>query len=358
MTQPATDIELLDAWRRGDATAGNRLVKRYYGPLLRFFELRCRTPEDLTQEALLACAASPEALSDCVDLAAYTADLEVIADIRVPGHTHWQAVQDLGADRLTELGFELTLFDYGSGTNVLATRPGSMPDAPGVLIGAHYDHIDACLGADDNATGVAAALEIARVLSEASFERSLTIALWDEEEVGLVGSEAFVAAAVDQGLSFSAYFNLEMLGYASDEINTQTIPVGFDLVFPNEIALVEANEFRGDFLFLVGDDLSESAMASLVTHAERVELPVIAVSLLASQKNNDLFADLRRSDHAAFWAADLPAIFITDTGEFRNLGYHCLMEEDTIDRLVPEFTDKSMQMLTAAAAESLGLLTP
>lgn len=61
MTQPATDIELLDAWRRGDATAGNRLVKRYYGPLLRFFELRSRTPEDLTQEALLACAASPEA---------------------------------------------------------------------------------------------------------------------------------------------------------------------------------------------------------------------------------------------------------------------------------------------------------
>lgn len=61
MTQPVSDFDLLTAWRDGDAVAGNDLVKRYYGPLLRFFELRSRTPEDLTQETLLACAASREA---------------------------------------------------------------------------------------------------------------------------------------------------------------------------------------------------------------------------------------------------------------------------------------------------------
>ncbi|MEM6990618.1 MAG: M20/M25/M40 family metallo-hydrolase [Myxococcota bacterium] len=305
-----------------------------------------------------ACAASAIAISDCIDLAAYTADLEFISELRVPGSTHWQAVQDLGADRLTEHGFDVDLFEYGTGVNVIATREGTMPDAARVMVGAHYDHIPDCAGADDNATGVAAALEIARVLAEGTFERPLTIALWDEEEDGLIGSEAFVAAATGQGLAIEAYYNLEMLGYASDEPNTQTIPVGFDLVFPDEIAVVEANEFRGDFLFVVADDLAATQLATLVAHAERVELPTIAVSLLASQKNNDLFADLRRSDHAPFWLADYPAIFLTDTGEFRNQRYHCMNGEDTVDSLVPAFTEQVMRTVAGSAAESLGLIAP
>lgn len=53
------------------------------------------------------CAASPQALADCVEQAAYTDDLKFIANIRTPGSTHWQAVQDLCADRLTELGYQV-----------------------------------------------------------------------------------------------------------------------------------------------------------------------------------------------------------------------------------------------------------
>ncbi len=60
MGQPTSDFELLASWRAGDGAAGNALVGRYYGPLLRFFELRSRTPEDLTQETLLACVESQE----------------------------------------------------------------------------------------------------------------------------------------------------------------------------------------------------------------------------------------------------------------------------------------------------------
>lgn len=54
MDQPASDFDLLVAWRAGNGAAGNMLVGRHYGSLLRFFELRSRTPEDLTQETLLA----------------------------------------------------------------------------------------------------------------------------------------------------------------------------------------------------------------------------------------------------------------------------------------------------------------
>ena len=145
------------------------------------------------------CASSPEALADCVDPAAYQADLEFIASLRAPGSAHWQAVQDLCADRLTELGYDVELFEYGSGINVLGTLPGSAPDAPHIMIGAHYDHIEDCAGADDNATGVAGSLEAARVLAMGEYTNTLTIACWDEEELGLVGSEAFATTAAAQG---------------------------------------------------------------------------------------------------------------------------------------------------------------
>src|SRR5690606_6446465 len=104
-------------------------------------------------------------------------------------------VQDLCADRLTELGYEVTLHNYGSGVNVIGRRPGATAPDEIVMVGAHYDHIDDCRGADDNASGVAAALEIARVLATVETQRTTMIACWDQEELGLIGSEAFVTAA-------------------------------------------------------------------------------------------------------------------------------------------------------------------
>jgi hypothetical protein len=308
-----------------------------------------------TGGTLSACAASPEALADCVDMTSYQSDLEFIAELREPGSMHWQEVQDLCADRLTELGYEVQLFQYGSGVDVLGSLPGTMPDAPRVFIGAHYDHIAGCTGADDNATGVAGALEAARVLAEGRYERTLTVACWDEEERGLIGSEAFAVAAADQGIGVEVYFNFEMIGYASSDPDTQRIPPGFDLIFRDEIAAIEANEYRGDFLFVAGGDLSVAAVDSMRAHAMRLELPITAVSLNAAQKSDPLFGDLRRSDHAPFWDQDLPAIFISDSGEFRNDRYHCMGGEDTVDTLVPDFTHKVVQTTVAAAAESLRL---
>ena len=60
-----------------------------------------------------------EAARDCVDKDRYVEDLTFIADVRAPGSTHWQEVQDLCADRLTDLGYEVDLFEYGSGVNVV-----------------------------------------------------------------------------------------------------------------------------------------------------------------------------------------------------------------------------------------------
>lgn len=72
-------------------------------------------------------------------------------------------------------------------------------------------------------------------------------------------------------------------------------------------------------------------------------------------KNSDSFADLRRSDHASFWLADIPAIFFTDTGEFRNAAYHCMAGEDTVDSLDLGFTARVVAATVGAAAESAGV---
>jgi Peptidase family M28 len=297
------------------------------------------------------------ALVQCVDVEAITEDVAFMDEIRTPGSPHWLAVQELCIDRLTMLGFTVELHEYATGTNVIGRLPGSESPDEVVLVGAHYDHIPGCMGADDNATGVAGALEVARVLATATNRpRTLAIACWDEEEQGLVGSTAWVEAGQAAGETVVAYLNYDMIGYASDEPDTQSTPVGFDAVFPEQYAEVEANGFRGDFILMVADDLALAPTAAFEAHAATVGLPTITAILDAFSKNSDLFADLRRSDHAPFWGADIPAIFLTDTAEFRNSAYHCMGgTEDSIDALDFGFTTRIVAASVGAAAETLGV---
>lgn len=298
-----------------------------------------------------ACPAQTAAeLMDCVDPARYADDLEFVADIRVPGTTHWQAVQDMCFDRLAELGYAVELHDYGTGINVLGTRPGTDAADETVIIGAHYDHIPECTGADDNATGVAAALEAARVLAEVPTSRTIVIACWDEEELGLIGSDAHAQATVDDGDTLSAVFALDMIGYANSEPDTQTVPAGFDLLFPEQYANLEANEFRGDFLFWVTDLAMQPIGEAAVGFSAQVGLPELGATLDDDLKKSDLLADLRRSDHASFWDRDLPGMFFNDTANFRYSAYHCADGDDALANVDTDFAVKVTQVVTASAA--------
>jgi len=299
---------------------------------------------------------SASALALCVDADAITEDVGFIADIRTPGSPHWLAVQELCIDRLTMLGFEVELHEYATGVNVIGRLPGTETPDEVVLVGAHYDHISDCMGADDNATGVAGVLEVARVLATADARpRTLAIACWDEEELGLVGSEAWIESGQVAGETVVAYLNYDMIGYASDEPDSQTTPVGFDAVFPEQYGEVEANDFRGDFILVVADDLATAPSDAYLAHAAALGLPTISAVLDAFSKNSDLFADLRRSDHASFWSVDIPAIFLTDTGEFRNEAYHCFGGEDTVDLLDFGFNARVVAATVGAAAETIGV---
>lgn len=297
------------------------------------------------------CVASPQALADCVDAAAYKSDLEFIADLRVPGTPHWQEVQDLCADRLSEYGYQVALQDYGTGVNVVGRKKGSKPGQ--VVVAAHYDHIDGCHGADDNATGVAATLEIARLLALPSFEHTVLIACWDEEEDGLVGSKAYVAAAQAAKDEILINYNFDMIGFRSDEANTQQVPEGFSLVFSKEYGEIEANEFRGDFIAAVASSLAHDRGLEYRAAAERVGLKIAVLELPAGTENSDAFNDLRRSDHASFWEAGYPAVFLTDTGEFRNQHYHCMGGPDEVSDLDLGFATAVTKATVEASAVAL-----
>jgi Zn-dependent M28 family amino/carboxypeptidase len=160
-------------------------------------------------------------------------DVVLIAEPRPPGSTHWQAIQDLCADRFQQYGFEVERHQYATGVNVIGKRAGSTTPGEQVIISAHYDHIPDCPGADDNASGVAAVLETARVLAGAAFDRTLVLACWDEEEDGLIGSEAYATRAAQNNETIVSMVSLEMIGYRSDS-NSQTTPAGFNLLFADE----------------------------------------------------------------------------------------------------------------------------
>jgi hypothetical protein len=293
---------------------------------------------------------------DAIDQVRFTEELTFVAQVRTPGSAHWQAVQDRCFQRFTEYGYDTRLHEYETGVNVIGVKQGLQPEAPQVIISAHYDHIAECQGADDNASGVAALFEAARVLADAQFTNTLIVACWDEEEDGLIGSKAYATQADGDGDEILAAFVFETIAYTSTEPNSQTMPPGFEIFFPELQLWLEQREFVGDFLSLVADESARDAIDALVYWAEAVELPLALVELTERRKNSILFADMRRSDHAAFWEYDQPALMLTDSANFRNPHYHCADGQDSIDTLDIPFAIKVTKACVGAAVDLLELL--
>jgi Zn-dependent M28 family amino/carboxypeptidase len=302
--------------------------------------------------AVAGCGGSDPSLVDQVDGARYQTDLTTIAGPRSPGIPHWQEVQDLCADRFASLGFEVERQTYATGVNVIGVRTGTKLPAERVVVSAHYDAVPNCDGADDNGTGVAATLEVARVLSLAPHDRTLVVACWDEEERGLIGSKAYVARAKAAGDAIVLALVFEMVGYRSEVPMSQKSDPQLEAIFPDAAAQMKANEYRGDFALVVNDETAASAVADIQAIAPSVGLPIINLSLLAPLKG--ALDPLRRSDHAPFWDADYPALFITDTADYRNTHYHCY--NSTADALADidfGFAVANTKVIVAAAAAAL-----
>jgi hypothetical protein len=155
------------------------------------------------------------------DPAALKAQVAQLADPaldgRAPGTAGDRAARALITARLEALGYspvEQAFEEDGHATaNILATLPGSDPDAGIVVVGAHHDHLgDKHLGANDNASGTAALLAIAAALHEATPRRTIVFAAWGAEEAGELGSAYFVAHPTIELSKVVEYINLDMVG--------------------------------------------------------------------------------------------------------------------------------------------------
>lgn len=129
---------------------------------------------------------------------------------------------DLTADYIkqTLAGFGLEAMDqiYTSGRNVYAVQEGKLYPDQYVMICAHYDAVTAYC-ADDNASGSAGVLEAARVFSEYEFEYSIIYALWDEEEIGMIGSSYYASTAAGNGDDIMWVINMDMIAWDSNDDN-------------------------------------------------------------------------------------------------------------------------------------------
>lgn len=133
------------------------------------------------------------------------------------------------------LGLEVELQDFnmpsGSASdNVIATLTGTKYPEEYVVCGGHYDSYSSggdAPGADDNASGTAGVLEMARILSQYTFDRTIIFCAFSGEEYGLYGSAAYAQSAAQQGMDIHGYFNLDMIGYLQNGSYIHT-----DLIYP------------------------------------------------------------------------------------------------------------------------------
>jgi Zn-dependent M28 family amino/carboxypeptidase len=263
-----------------------------------------------------------------------------------------RAARDYIAAELRALGLavELAPFTFRGRThhNVVATRPGHSPDRPRLLVGAHYDSTPHTPGADDNASGVAATIECARLVATSDgVESGATVEFvgFDLEEQQVVtyrvGSRRLARAHRARGETLAGALILEMVGYRDPTPGAQTVPPFLGIDVPRS----------GDFLAAVGDTRSRELLDSFVA-AARAAVPELPIIPYRTRLRGWLLPLTRLSDNASFWDARYPSLMLTDTAFLRNPHYH--QTSDTAATLDFDFMAQVTEATAAAVARLAG----
>lgn len=224
-----------------------------------------------------------------------------------------------------EIGCAVTVQEFvvnGRTVKNLATeyRGRSRPDEI-VIIGAHYDSVIGSPGANDNASGIAAVLEIARLVLGTKLARTVRFVAFVNEEPPFfqtrhMGSRAYARRARERGENIVGMVSLETIGYYSNADGSQRYPFPFSLFYPS----------TGDFIAFVGNLSSRSLVCRAIgSFRECAEFPSEGVAAPG------WITGIGWSDHWAFWQEGYPAIMVTDTAPFRYPYYHTA--HDTADKI-------------------------
>jgi len=194
--------------------------------------------------------------------------------------------------------------------NLAAQRDG---DERIVLLGAHYDSVEGSPGANDNASGVAAGLALARAFAARTTARTLRFVFFVNEEppwyrTDDMGSVRYARACRARGERFEAVIAMDTIGYFTDEADSQDYPVrGLHLAYGS----------KGNYLGFVGNVASsELVRRAIGAFRARARIPSHGVAL------PDAVPGIGWSDHWSFWQEGYEAIMVTDTAPFRYPHYH------------------------------------
>jgi hypothetical protein len=205
-------------------------------------------------------------------------------------------------------------------SNVIGEFGPQDPTVPVLVVGAHYDAFSETgplPGADDNASGVAGLLELARLLGSENLQRPVMLVAYANEEPPFFGSELMGSAIhanslATTGRRVSGMICLEMIGYYSSRQN-----------WPNQLfALMYPS--KGDFIGVAGG-WSDRRLARSVKRAIATSGGIRVVSFSGLRETSDA------SDQRNYWAHGWPAVIVTDTAFLRNPNYHTV--HDTADTL-------------------------
>ncbi|HYN68649.1 MAG TPA: M28 family peptidase [Candidatus Eisenbacteria bacterium] len=219
-------------------------------------------------------------------------------------------------------------FEVLDGLNLVAELPGEGRDA--IAIVAHHDTVNGSPGADDNGSGVVALLELARLLAGRRFRHTVVLAAPDFEEIGLIGSAELVPWLMAR-YSLRGVIVFDAIGYADPAPGTQAVPPGLDWIYPGQLRRLRSRGNAGDAVLGIYRGSSTWLMREwarclaatlgrdrILLLRDPLDLPLVGrlAARLPAARN------FSRSDHVPFWRAGIPAIFATDSGNFRNPNYH------------------------------------
>ena len=222
-----------------------------------------------------------------------------------------------------DLGYQPTAANpWGIGpnhiiANVVAELGGTTRGSEILIVGAHFDSIAEGPGANDNGSGVAGTLELARLLARDPQSRTIRfVAFYNEESVYPWGARLYAKSCREKNENIVGMICLETIGYYTDAPNSQHYPSPLSLFYPS----------TGNFVGFVGSvDYKPFLHDAIWAFRTQTQFPSRGVAAPGFMK------DATRSDHAAFWSSGYPAVMITDTANFRYPYYHDA--RDTPDKI-------------------------
>jgi hypothetical protein len=228
-----------------------------------------------------------------------------------------------------------------NGVNIIGNKLGLTNPATKILMTGHYDTVEPTPGADDNNMSVAIIMAAAKLLKDYQFENTIVFANWDLEEIGLLGAYYYAVSLRRNGVQ--SVLNFDGVTIYKEEPNSQQVPTGFDVLFPDAYAKAEADSFRGNFITLIADAKSAALNQKTVEYANEYVQDLKYIDLTCPDPSCVIATDLRRSDHAPFWDVGVPSVFFTSTTEFRSDCYH--QPCDTVYNI--DFSTKVIKLATS-----------